>query len=201
MATTGEALIDALSLRLRDAGNTAHSRDLIRRILSHTQRAVNLAQKVRKTDTTAFTPSAFRTLYRTTEIAADVGHIERIRVLDRTLPEIPWSQLVNNSRTWLQDVGSRHRVWSRIGGTLFVLAPRIHTPVAVNVVYTTIPADVVDDATNVDLPDEWLPLVLDLAEAVMLMKARLYAPMEDVMQRVMTMLEQKPPLSGATVSP
>lgn len=194
MATDGATLITALARRLRDTSNTAHPRDLLRRVLSHSQRAINLAQQLKKT-TATFTPDAGRTLYEIGEVAANVGRIVRIRAADRTLPEISWRQLVDNSRTWFRDIDTQHRTWSRIGGNLFVLTPALIVPSATEVVYVIVPADVVDDTTNVDVPDEWLPLVMDMAEALMLLRARLYHALDGPMSRIASTLSIKPPLS------
>lgn len=195
MATTGAALIDALSRRLRDTANTAHSRDLIRRVLSHSQRAINLAQQAKKT-TASFTPSAGRTIYARTEVASDVGRILRI-ISDRTLPEVAWRHLQNVDPNWYRAVGARHVQWARIGGSHFVLHPALWETDPVSVVYVTVPADVVDGATNVDLPDEMLPQVMDLAEGIMLAKARLLPAMEAPLARLAAMLQLQPSKAGA----
>jgi hypothetical protein len=195
VATTGATLITELARRLRDSGNTAHTRVLLGQVLSHCQRAVNLQLRLVKA-TVTFTPNAGRTLYTTDELAADVGRIERIRALDRMLPELPWRGLLGNSATWYRDVGMQPRVWAQIGSNLFVLSPRMLVPEALDVVYTIIPADVADAATDVDLPDEWVPLVLDLAESVMLFRARLYGPLEAVMARLSTLIPLRPVMVG-----
>lgn len=196
MATSGATLIDALARRLRDTSNTAHPRDLLRRILSQSQRALNLNERVRRKTTATFTTSVRRTLYRTSEIASDVARIERIRFLDRTLPETDWRSLVDNSRTWYRDVADRPYTWARIGSTLWVLTPITRAPITVEVVYITVPADLVDGATLVDFPDEFIPLLVDLAEGVVLLKARLYHAMDGPMSRLAAMMPQKP---GASV--
>lgn len=200
MATSGATLITALSLRLRDSSNTAHPRDLLRRVLLQTQRVVNLAEKVRKTTAVVFTPPVGRTLFHVSEVAANVARIERIRTLDHTLPEVEWRTLVNNSVTWYRDLNPSHYTWARIGASLFVLTPAVWEPITVEVVYTTIPADITDDATNVDLPDEWIPLLMDLAEGIMLLKARLYHAMAQPMQRVTNIVKAKEIPSADTVN-
>jgi len=83
-----------------------------------------------------------------------------------------------------------------MGTTLFILSPRMLVPEPLDVVYTIIPADVADAATNVDLPDEWVPLVMDLAESVMLFRARLYGPLEATMARISTLVPLKPVMTG-----
>lgn len=190
MATTGATLIDALARRLRDTSSTAHSRDLLRRVLSHSQRAINLATQARK-DEVSFTPEAGRVLYARTEVAADVGRIMRI-IAGRTLPEMRWQQLMDNDRRWLRAIGARHVAWARIGGSLFALHPALWQPDPVTVTYAIVPADVVDGATNVDLPDEVLPQVMDLSEGIMLAKARVVHAMEAPMKRLAAMVQLMP---------
>jgi len=189
MATTGATLIDALSRRLRDTSNTAHSRDLLKRILTHSQRAINLAQQAKKASV-SFTPDPGRTIYTRTEVAANVGRILRI-IADRTLPEVRWPMLQDTDRHWYRAIGGRHVQWARIGGNLFVLHPALWEPEAVTVIYVTVPADVIDGATNVDLPDELLPMVMDLAEGIMLAKARITHAMDAPLTRLAAALQPK----------
>lgn len=195
MATTGATLITALATRLRDAGSTAHARTLLLRVLSHSQRIVNRAHRLEKA-TVSFTPNTGRAIFTIAQVASDVARIERIiDDDDRTLPEVSWDHLLADSPTWYRDTTSRHRVWARLGGNLFVLTPRALTALPVSVVYTIVPPDVTDDATNVTLADEWLPLVMDIAESIMLLKARIYAPLEATMARIAASMVLKPPFA------
>lgn len=201
MATTGTDLITTLAQRLRDADSTAHSRDLLLRILSQSQRAINFHDRVRRQTTVSFTTSVGRTLYRTSEIAADIARIERIRVFDRTLHEVNWHELKDSSPTWYRDVAGAPHTWARIGGTLWALTPGSWDPRAIEVVYVIITADVVDDATAIDLPDEFVPMLLDLAEGIMLMKARLFAQMDGALRRLGAMVPLTPKAGVPVITP
>lgn len=189
MATSGSDLITALAQRLRDASSGAHSRDFLLRVLSHSQRAVNLAKRGRKASAT-LTVAPGRTLYETSAIAANVARIERVIHQQRPLPEVLWRQLINNNPQWYRDTDDSIRCWARIGGNLFVLYPTIWEVDTVTVIYTTVPADVIDDVDPVDLPDELLPTVMDLAEVIVLAKGRLFHAMEAPMGRLGATKEQ-----------
>jgi len=192
MATNGNVLINTLARRLRDTANTAHPRDLLRRILSQSQRALNLHDRIRRKTSVTFTTTPGQVLYNNTAIGSDVSRIERIIALDRSLPEVSWQQLVDNSRNWSRQSGARSHMWARIGGTMWALTPATWDPQVVTVVYITTPADVVDGATPIDFSDEFVPMLLDLSEGIMLLKARLYPQLDGCMGRLAAMLPQKP---------
>jgi hypothetical protein len=188
---TGAAAITLLAARVRDSGNTAHTRANLATILTQAQRAINLHLRVRR-DTGTLTLDYGRTLYRTSEIASDVARVERVRALNRTLPEVAWGHLVNNRRDWYRASDDQPATWARIGSTLLAITPGPWETLDVEVVYVTTPTDVVDDATELDVPDEHMPMVLDLAEGITQLRSRQFAAMTAPMTRLASMLPQRP---------
>lgn len=177
------ALITELSRRLRDPNNTRHARVLIRDVLSQCQRVVNLhyADDILST---SFTPSAGRTLYRTSEIASTVARVVAVRQQDRDLHEVDWRQLVHSDAHWYRRQGPRHELFARIGGSLVVVYPARETPESITVDHVSIPANLTDGAGDVTISDELIPLLLDLGELILTAKNREFTRMNDVAPRV-----------------
>ncbi len=188
---TGAAAITLLAARVRDTSSTAHTRANLTTILTHAQRAINLHLRVRRA-TGTLTLDYGRTLYRTSEIDTDVARIERVRVLDRTLPEVAWPHLVNNRPDWYRASDDVPATWARIGTTLLAITPAPWDAMEAEVVYVTTPTDVVDDTTELDVPDEHMPMVLDLAEGITQLRGRQFVAMGAPMTRLSMMLPQRP---------
>lgn len=180
----GDDAIDILARRLRDVGSTAHARSFLATILTQCHMALNIHQRVQRTTATLSLDG--RALYETSEVAADVGMIERVIADDRDLSEIHWKHLIQNDPTWLRTTGSRPETWARIGRTLLVVTPVPWEPLDVTVSYLVVPPAITDAAVAILWPEELVPMLLDLAEGVVLCKARLYDAMDGAMSRLVT---------------
>lgn len=178
----GDDAIDILARRLRDAGSTAHSRTLLATVLTHCHRALNIHQRVQRA-TATLTMVGGRPFYQTSEIASDVGRIERVIAAERSLPEIPWGALIQNDPRWLRTIGDRPQMWARFGRTAVVITPAPWDDFDVTISYLVVPPEITDAATTILWPEELIPLLLDIAEGVMLCKARLYDAMDGAMSR------------------
>lgn len=185
MATDGDTLITELSTRLRDPNNERHARTLVRDVLTQCQRLVNLHTADVITER-SFTPTTGQTLYANTAIItpSDVAKILSIRDGSRDLHEIQFRELATSDIRWLRRQAFRHELFARIGGSLFALYPAVESPVALTVVYVTVPAAVVDGATAIDISDENEPLLLDLAEATLHMRMRTWSALPDLLERI-----------------
>lgn len=188
---TGSAIITALGARVRDSINTATARADLATILTHCQRAVNLHLRLRRASAT-LALAAGRTLYRTSEVAADVARIEQVYVLERTIPETAWPQLVNNRADWYRATDGTPSTWARLGSTLLAVTPAPWEPLSIEVLYVTTPVNIGDNATEIDTPEEHIPMLLDLAEGVTLLRGRQFAAMTAAMTRLAMMLPQRP---------
>ena len=185
----GDDAIDLLARRLRDVGSTAHPRTLLATVLTQCHMALNISQREQRD--TAMLSLDGRSLYRISEVAADVGELERVIVDDRALSEIHWTQLVQNDPKWLRTTGERPETWVRLGRTLLVVTPVPWEPLDVTVSYLVVPPAIVDAATSILWPEEMIPMLLDLAEGVMLCKARLYDAMDGAMSRLVASLSAR----------
>jgi len=164
-------LITELGRRLRDPANFAHSSAVLTRFLDHTQRLVNYHFSL-ILNTTAFIPSARRTLYLNSAISANIAHIETVRQGGRELFEVPWHSLVHNDPKWYRAVGKRYEMFARVGNDMVVIYPSLATPLSVDVVYTRNPAALTGAPGDVTVPNEYVTIVSDMTEVLALLRGR-----------------------------
>lgn len=164
-------LITELGRRLRDPTNFAHSSAVLTRFLDHAQRLINYHFSL-ILNTTAFTPSAGRTLYQNSEVSANIARIEMIRQGGRNLIEVPWHSLVHNDANWYRGQGQRYDLFARIGNDMFVLCPALAVPQSVDVVYTRNTAALTGLAGDVTIPDEYVRILTDFVEVLALLRGR-----------------------------
>lgn len=180
-------IVTVLSRRLRDTDNTAYSTAQLNRLIDQCQRLLNLNQRLVLT-TATFTTSAHRVLYQLTEIAADVGRVEMVRQDKRNLFDVPWESLVHQDRLWLRKHGTRADYFSRIGNDIIVIAPALPVAVTVDVVYTTITPAPTGAPGDIPIPDEWVPALRHMVEAVALLRSRRFAEGKNPLDRLKSML-------------
>lgn len=182
----GNALIDELSRRLRDLTSTGYPRADILDILNRTQRALNARLGLVHTSatfTTATTP-----LYSVDAIDTDIVRIVDVRDDERPLQRVPWPTLVHQDAKWLRLKGTPE-VWSPIGRTMIAVIPTPNIArdlTAISIKMTTNLADA--GAPVIDIPDDFKPILLDLAEAVLLVRAREFKMIEAALTRVLPFL-------------
>jgi hypothetical protein len=195
VATTDtQTLVTKVATRARDASNIAHSRADVVEIMSHAQRAVN--SRLRSfVKTVAVTPVAGRSLYVTSEIAADAVRPIAIRVGVRDLTEVCWTSLVANDGRWLRTTGKAPQVFATIGRTMYAVVPAYAgLPQDLTVVYIPALDDLDDDVADFPvIADEHVPLMLDLTEALLLMRARVLEPAQLAMERFAAALDREAP--------
>jgi hypothetical protein len=117
-------------------------------------------------------------LYEVTEVAADVGRVIGVRDSSRDLYEVSFALLGANNPDWLRTEGPQPEVFSTIGRDLIVITPfQRASPPTLEVLYTRQTAVLVDDAGNFAvIPDDYLPLLMDITEAILLMRGRIFTP-------------------------
>ena len=164
-------LITTLSTRLRDPDNTAFPTAVLQRLINQCQRILNVNQRI-LLRTAAFTTTNNLVLYQLTSIASDIARVEMVRQDGRNLFDIPWESLMHQDRRWLRRVGARLDYFSRIGNDILVIGPATPVGVLTNVVYTSVPPDVTGAPGDVSIPDEYIPVLQDMVEAVALLRSR-----------------------------
>ena len=191
MATIStQAIITEVGNRLRDPSNFAHPRATVLDILSRVQRCLSIGLRLKITSA-SFAPTARRCLYEITEIASDIGRIVGVRDLGRDLAEVPFAALGDNDTDWLRREGPQPEVFSTIGRDLVVLTPfQRASPPTLVVFYTMQTVALVDGAADFPvIPDDYVPLLMDITEAILLMRGRIFTP-ESALPELMSRIEK-----------
>ena len=173
MAETATALIDTVLRRVRDPNGTAHSRAFTLARLSDMQRITNGALRV-VVDTATLTTTAYLPFY---QISTSVASGNAVRILgviegNRNLDFILWRTLKHIDTEWLRAVASRFEAFSLIGKEQLILWPAQKEAVSVTVVYAALTTSLSTEGTATDMPDDELPLVVDMTTALLLAKTR-----------------------------
>ena len=174
MPTAGQ-LVSDLQRRVRDPSGTAHPTSVVLDLLDRAQLLFVRAKGV-LVRTRSFTATQFRLLY-------DLDPNDTLRILDissnltgkRLLP-VQWDQLVFQAGpTWWRTFDDNGpTTWAPVGTRLFALFPGANLSAGVTLTIRDQRRPVALTATQslVELPDEYLPLLLDFMEALLLLRGR-----------------------------
>ncbi len=179
---SGQGLINELAVRLRDPSNVAYPRATVLNVLNYVQYAVNV--RLGLVHNTATLTTGNQALYATTSFATD--YIYPVQIFDANNEEIdlvPYTTLVHQDRDWLRAQGNRVLIAAPIGRELLALTPIPYQPQTLTIRYVKKPKALADDAGTADWPDEYKPLVLDLAEALLLLRGRYWNGIQEAISR------------------
>gem|GEM_PF-6480198 len=175
---TGLELRNKFMVRLR---GPAHTPELIRTILAHAQCLVNARLgHVLVTETLTTRP---RQQVYSTALLTDSLRVVGVRESNRDLAPALWRSLGFAHRHWFRRTGSRFEVFSRLGRNLLILHPAKPEQSSVSVASIKL-TGALGDTDQVELSDEDLPPVLDLAEAVLLLRERRFESLKEVLTRL-----------------
>jgi len=195
MATTNtQTLVTKVATRARDASNIVHSRATVVAVMSQAQRVVNT--RLRSfVKTATVTPVARKVLYQPADIAADALFPIAIRAGVRDLSQVCWMGLVANDSRWLRSAGSEPQVFATIGRSIFAVVPAYTgIPQDLTIVYVPALDDLIDLAADFPvIADEHVPMMLDLTEALLLMRARVLEPAQLALERFASALDAEGP--------
>lgn len=179
----GSDLINTVARRLRDTGNIGYTRVQVLDIINRTQRSINAYLGLVMNNTTFVTTVA--PLYSVSAIAADIVRIIEVREGSRILTKIPWQHLQHQSPKWVRMPDGQPEVFATIGRDLLALVPVPKTPTTLTVTYVKLTTNMTDSGVSfMDLPDEHKPLLVDLAEAVLLFRGREFKIMQAALKRI-----------------
>lgn len=178
-------LVDRLLARVRDPDALGTSRATCRLLLTHLQRIVNCRLGyVVGTLTLATVP--YQQIYRVSDPVQAPLAMRMLGVQEgsRNLKKIKWPEFWYMDRAWSRAIGSAFQLWSMIGRDLLVLWPSKPGADSVTLVYAKLTNELTDDTIAIELPDETVPLVLDLAEALICYKQRVYGPITKLAETI-----------------
>ena len=175
--TAGEVLT-SLTLRLR---GPAHSTVLMYQIISHCQRLINLRRGA-VLESVPLTTTPEQLFYNLTQFG--VLRVEGIRSGSHDLKPTALKNLGYLSRQWGRARSEVVRLWGSVGRRLVFLFPATVSAQSLTVTGVTASADVAVPADVMDLPNEHLNAVLDLAEIVLLLKERRHLSVPVALERL-----------------
>lgn len=193
---TVQATVDILLARTRQSGGIAINEDLATEVLGICQQIVNTALR-RIIVSTAFATTGGQQLYPFSNVDTDLIDIVSIEEGNRELHEA--EQLEDFSaydQTWFATTGATSFLgWAQIGRDYFILYPAKTGASSVTLSYvqaTTIYTDYSALTTEtMELNDEDTELVLKLAEAVLLIRARTVETLRDTITGFIDLWEAK----------
>lgn len=176
-------LIDIVLRRVFDPGGTGTSRNEVRDLFSRCQQFVNGATDA-VVVTKALTTRAYKQVYFFDDIGADVLKIKGVRHGKRDLSEIPFSRLKQIGTNWFGTTGPRLETFATLGRQVLVIHPAQQRDDSVNVVYAQMLPKLNIDADLVLLPDDHLPVLTRLVEAMLLLKQRDFDGIKSLLEEI-----------------
>lgn len=175
--TNAGQLISILLRRLRDEAAIGLSRAFVRSMLSNSQRCINGAYRITKT-TATFTTRANQQIYAIADVATDVLRIENVREGKRDLKRTTIRELGHISSKWFRHVGNRFQHFALPGRDMLVVYPSKPHDSSIEVVYTKLTTELVDDLSTIEITDDAMVAALDLAQMICLTKMREYSMLD-----------------------
>ena len=155
MAVSGAVgpLLDQVLQRVRDPHGTGINRDLLRLLVSHSQRVLNVKMNLVVTTETLSTEAA-RLIYPIHAMLPHSAHVLCVQDSGNDLDYVrDWRTLANFKTGWFREVAPQHRVWSIIGRDLLVVYPAKDYPSTVDVISVKLIDDMNDDGTELEILD------------------------------------------------
>lgn len=179
----GTTLITEVARRLRDTTNTAYPRATILNAINRVQDAMNVRLGLVHASTTFVTSNT--ALYSTSAIATDYAYpVQMYDQNQRELNLLAFERLTQQDEEWLRSFGNRPEFYAPIGRELLAVSPIPYVPMTLTLRYVKHPTALADAGAPLwDLPDEHKPLLLDLVEALMLLRARDFHAIQEAIKR------------------
>lgn len=177
MSTTALDLTTVLKRRVRDLLFTAHTASDIRFVLSEAQRIVNARTRAVLGSVTYEVPAESRYLAHD-PTSSTLLRVDHIRAAGRDLPRVDLHSLTGVDSRWPSSLGSRLKAWARVGHDLLIFypAPLLATSVELRgPLYTN---ELTSDTSVLQVPDSLRGGILDIAEALLLVRQRLFRSAE-----------------------
>jgi hypothetical protein len=190
MTTVAGVIITKALQRVRDEQGSAHSRDFVRKILSHAQRITNAIFGEVKV-TTTFTTEPNRLAYPIQPNLPDSLRIARVtHNKDELLPET-LQGLRGFDSSWPRTRGDKYLSYAPVGRDLFLLYPALKVTGSVEVTSIKDTGLIVGESSNMDLPDSDVKVALDITEIILLLRQRDLDEAENLIKTVTERLSKR----------
>lgn len=190
MATSAHTLIDQVLQRVRSPEGVTAPRDFVRRMLSVSQNLVNAKLNLVFDDATLVTEPQ-RVFYPVKAMLPGAQKPLFVKEGARSLVYTPWRTFWYMKRGWPREIAERYQLWSLIGRDVLVVWPASRVATALTVTSTRLCASVADEDALMELPDDTLPMVVDLAEVLTLLRMRNLDPSLEAMQSLVGRMKER----------
>jgi hypothetical protein len=183
-------IVDQILQRVRDPEGVIASRDFVRDRISDAQRLLN-ARFGWVLDTTTLTTEPWRLFYPIVPLLPEAQRVWYVRQGGRNLAYVPWQTLTHMEVGWPRALGPRYEIWSRIGFDTIVVWPATTAATALAIESSKITLDLVADHSEFEVRDDVVPMVADLATALVTLKMRQLAPAAEVMNTLLGRVKER----------
>jgi hypothetical protein len=188
--TASQATSDALR-RIRDPGGIANDRTFVRDLISRCQVAVNsMIHSIMGVAT--LTTMAQKQFYR---FSADVPTIVAPHFIrdtdDRDLYPSSLAELNATSPSWHRRLATRHEAFAMIGNDLLILHPAKEVDSTVTVIGPAVTTALTTEATTFEVHEHDVATVLDLAELMLLLRARRYDTLKPLITKFASRVKER----------
>lgn len=172
MPPTAQHVTDQLLRRVRDPQGTAHSREFVRDIVSRAELIVNIATRA-VTESASFPLRVHQQLYGPLSVIVPrAAKIIGVHDRSREVTEVAWNDIHHYDGAWFRRLGPEPQMWALVGRDMLLVHPGLEYDYPVQLIYSLVPDPLVTEIQEMLLPEQFTPLILDIAEVILLTKQR-----------------------------
>lgn len=162
----------------------AHTPAVMLEVASKCQQIVNAARQI-ILDSTTLSTVPYLQIYDISTLVPEQVHVLSVREATRDLDRLrDWRELSWRDRRWFRKTSSRFESFAQLGRDILIVHPAKEEESSVTVVYVKLLDPFESMASTVELHEEHIPLVVDLAELLLLLKERRLDSIPSLIQRV-----------------
>lgn len=173
-------LVDTVLQRMRNPQGVNLNRVLVRQVMTNVQRALNMKRKLVLSSAT-LTTLPYQVFYSLRPFVPTLLDVSAVREDGRDLHRVNWHQFWYYGRNWHRQVATRFQLCSMVGKELLILWPAKRAASSVEIVFPVETADL-EENTDMQVPTEALPLVVDLTHAVLTVAGRNFPPLKALLE-------------------
>jgi len=182
-------LITDILKNIRDEAGSGSSRTFVRSILSHAQRLVNfIIEDVVSTAT--LTLERRRLAYPASQLISDYLKPLSVTYEGNDLARGTLKSLAVLDANWPRAVDADPTVYVPIGLDILIIYPGLKLERSVTVTYVTDTQDIVGDSSEMSVSDHAVPLVKDVATALLLLRQRDFDVLSPLLERLVGRLQR-----------
>lgn len=183
-------IVDQILQRVRDPEGVIASRDFVRSRISDAQRLLN-ARFGWVLDETPLVTEPWRLFYPVVPLLTEAQRVWYVSQGGQDLTYVPWKTLTHMEQSWPRAFGPRYEIWSRIGYDTIVVWPATSRAESLAVKSSRITTLLDSDDDDFDVRDDVVPMITDLATALVTLKIRQLTTAAEVMNTLMGRVKER----------